>query len=124
MKAQATPAGIAVSAAALLSAFSSLRPASWDTDHPPPDAWPLGSYRMVKVLVFLWDVPLNGGELALVPGSHRLPAGPGEVLQTRFKDGMGAHPAAICGANRTRMTDILLSWRSPVWPRGSASPTM
>ena len=60
------------------------------TDHPPPDAWPLGSYRMVKVLVFLWDVPHNGGELALVPGSHRLPAGPGEVLQTRFKDGLGA----------------------------------
>eukprot|EP01051_Picozoa_sp_SAG22_P003014 SAG22_NODE_142_length_17922_cov_10.990406_4_plen_80_part_00 len=40
-------------------------------DKPAADCWPLPNYRVVKALVYLWDVPANGGATAVVPGSHR-----------------------------------------------------
>ena len=45
----------------------------WHHDHPPPTNDILPSHRTVKVFVALWDIPIDGGCTALVPGTHRLP---------------------------------------------------
>ena len=45
----------------------------WHHDHPTPTDQFLPSHRTTKVFVALWDIPLDGGCTALVPGTHRLP---------------------------------------------------
>ena len=35
------------------------------------------------MFVYLWDVPTNGGETAVVPGTHRVAGSPGETLSRR-----------------------------------------
>jgi len=60
--------------------FRSLLNRSCCPDHPQPDDEDLPSYRNVKVFVYVWDVPLSGGETAVVPGTHRVAGSPGETL--------------------------------------------
>ena len=38
------------------------------------------SFRNTKLFVYLWDVPYNGGETAVVPGTHLLSGGPESTL--------------------------------------------
>ena len=61
--------------------------ASWHRDKPPCDGWPLPHYRVVKAIVYLWDVRPGGGATGLVPGSHRLPEGPRQTLYGRYTRG-------------------------------------
>eukprot|EP01048_Picozoa_sp_COSAG05_P029715 COSAG05_NODE_9927_length_593_cov_0.726721_1_plen_74_part_10 len=37
---------------------------SWHRDKPPADCWPLPNYRVVKAMVYLWDVSADGGPTA------------------------------------------------------------
>ena len=39
------------------------------------------SFRNTKLFVYLWDVPYNGGETAVVPGTHLLSGGPESTLE-------------------------------------------
>ena len=39
------------------------------------------SDRTVKVFVGIFDLPPNGGATAVVPGTHRIPSGPGQVFE-------------------------------------------
>lgn len=52
----------------------------WHQDHPQPDDAANPSYRDVKIMLGLWDIPVNGGCTAVVPGTHRLPAGPQQTF--------------------------------------------
>ena len=47
------------------------------------------SNRQIKVSTFLYDVPIDGGALTLVPGSHRLPNAPQQTLERSFCGGRG-----------------------------------
>ena len=53
-------------------------------DKPPADMWPLPNYRIVKCFLNVYDVPENGGETAVVPGSFRLQTGPSQTLAGDF----------------------------------------
>ena len=64
----------------MASSFEALLNRSCCPDHPQPDDEDLPSYRNVKVFVYVWDVPLSGGETAVVPGTHRVAGSPGETL--------------------------------------------
>jgi hypothetical protein len=57
---------------------------SWHRDKPPADGWPLPNYRMIKAFLNVRDVPENGGETAVVPGSFRLQSGPAQTLDGNF----------------------------------------
>ena len=49
----------------------------WHRDLPAPcDSWPRPFQRYIKSFTYIWGSELDGGEGALVPGSHRLPHGP------------------------------------------------
>lgn len=52
----------------------------WHHDHPQPDDPDNPSYRNVKLFVYLWDVPIDGGETAVVPGTHRVAGNPEQVM--------------------------------------------
>eukprot|EP01047_Picozoa_sp_COSAG01_P055561 COSAG01_NODE_6200_length_3797_cov_318.655760_4_plen_285_part_00 len=60
---------------------------SWHRDKPPADGWPLPNYRVIKVLINLWDIAEDGGGTAIVPGSFRLPEGPRQTLAGHFSRG-------------------------------------
>ena len=47
------------------------------------------SNRQIKVSTFLYDVPIDGGALTLVPGSHRMPNAPQQTLERSFCGGRG-----------------------------------
>ena len=53
-------------------------------DKPPADMWPLPNYRIIKCFLNVYDVPENGGETAIVPGSFRLQTGPSQTLAGDF----------------------------------------
>ena len=59
----------------------------WYEDAPPPESWRRPKQRYIKTFTNLWAVPFNGGESGLVPGSHRLPEGPEQTLNVRFRSG-------------------------------------
>lgn len=46
--------------------------------------WPLPNYRMIKCFLNVYDVPEDGGETAVVPGSFRLETGPGQTLAGEY----------------------------------------
>ena len=46
--------------------------------------WPLPNYRIIKCFLNVYDVPENGGETAIVPGSFRLQTGPSQTLAGEF----------------------------------------
>lgn len=60
---------------------------SWHRDRTPPDGWPNPRPRVCKAFFFFFGVEHNGGALALVPGSHRLPGQPTQLLDVRFAGG-------------------------------------
>ena len=64
---------------------------SWHRDSPPPDGWPTPHSRRVKAFCSFWDTPANGGSTAVVPGSHRTPAGPKDTLSRKFTGGGFVH---------------------------------
>jgi len=49
-------------------------------DSPPPDGWPTPHSRRIKAFCSFWDTPAHGGATAVVPMSHRTPAGPKDTL--------------------------------------------
>lgn len=49
-------------------------------DQPLPDDFANPNYRTVKVFVGIFDLPPNGGATAVVPGTHRIPFGPGQLF--------------------------------------------
>ena len=53
------------------------------------ESWPYPSNRQIKVSIFLYDVPFDGGALTIVPGSHRLPNAPQQTLERSFCGGRG-----------------------------------
>lgn len=59
-----------------------------DRDTSRPDAWPIPTTRTIKAFIYIHDVDEEGGPLAVVPCSHRLPCGPWETLRTSFKSSM------------------------------------
>jgi hypothetical protein len=60
----------------------------WHRDHPDPSNWPYPARRNIKMFLYLSDVAEDGGPLGVVPGSHRLKAGPWETLRASFKSSM------------------------------------
>jgi ectoine hydroxylase-related dioxygenase (phytanoyl-CoA dioxygenase family) len=52
----------------------------WHQDHAQPDDECSPSYRNVKLFVYLWGVPRDGGETAVVPGTHRVAGSPSETF--------------------------------------------
>ena len=56
----------------------------WHFDHKRPDELSLlqnPSFRNTKLFVYMWDVPFDGGETAVVPGTHLLSGGPESTLE-------------------------------------------
>lgn len=56
----------------------------WHFDHKRPDELSRQqnpSFRNTKLFVYLWDVPFDGGETAVVPGTHLLSGGPESTLE-------------------------------------------
>ena len=58
---------------------------------PASEAWPRPKARYIKTFTAIWDVPLNGGEGALVPRSHRLLAMPQEILAVNYRGNNAKH---------------------------------
>ena len=54
---------------------------TWHNDKERSDNWENPTYRVVKLFLALWDVPRDGGETAVVAGTHRLPTDPAEMLE-------------------------------------------
>lgn len=75
----------------------------WHHDHPTPTDQFLPSHRTTKVFVALWDIPLDGGCTALVPGTHRLPG----CFLPGSQSGMKVPKLRISLPNRT-LTDNAL----------------
>jgi ectoine hydroxylase-related dioxygenase (phytanoyl-CoA dioxygenase family) len=55
------------------------------------DGWPTPHSRRVKAFVSFWDTTAEGGATAVVPYSHRTPAGPKDTLQRKFTGGGFVH---------------------------------
>ena len=53
------------------------------------NAWPFPYARVLKASIYLYDVPLDGAPLTLVPGSHRLPNAPQQTLDRAWQGGRG-----------------------------------
>ena len=56
----------------------------WHFDHKRPDELSRltnPSFRNTKLFVYMWDVPFEGGETAVVPGTHLLSGGPESALE-------------------------------------------
>ena len=64
---------------------------SWHRDSPPPDGWPTPHSRRVKAFCSFWDTTADGGATAVVPKSHRTPAGPKDTLARKFTGGGFVH---------------------------------
>ena len=70
----------------------------WHRDGPGPAPLPDSpSHRVVKVLLPIFDVEINGGPSAVVPYTHRLPENPGQVAQLQ-----SANSSALGGAELTQ----------------------
>jgi hypothetical protein len=82
---------------------------SWHRDRTPPDGWPSPRPRVCKAFFFFFGVAEDGGALALVPGSHRLPGQPTQLLSARFAGG-SVEDSDVSGHDQT---DVLRLDRMP-----------
>lgn len=61
---------------------------NWHTDSSSTDGWPHPHERIVKVFLPLFDVTVEGGPSAVVPGTHRLPETPAQVAKFGTRGGL------------------------------------
>ena len=72
----------------------------WHRDTSRPDAWPIPTSRIVKAFIYINDVSEDGGPLAVVPGSFRLPCGPWETTRQSFKSSMTLDACVQCSTHQ------------------------